>query len=127
MIITILDGILKDPVPDGRYSIKKYRRVRSEQQNRYYWGFLVKPMLRKTGYSKEEMHNVLKHECNLKIKMIETLKGVREIHFVGSTAELETGEFEDYLRRCREWSAITIGVYIPLPNECLGEGFDFNL
>ena len=127
MIITILDGILKDPVPDGRYSIKKYRRVRSEQQNRYYFGFLIPPICKKLGYDKGEIHDILKHKCNLKIKMIETLTGVCEIHYVGSTADMETGEFEDYLRRCREWSAVTIGVYIPLPNECLGEGFDFNL
>jgi len=127
MIVTILDNILKDPVPDGRYSIKKYRPVRSPQQNRYYWGFLVKPLCKKIGYSKEEMHDILKHECNLQIKMIETLTGVREFRFVGSTADMPTGDFEDYLRRCRQWSAITIGVYIPLPNECTGEEFEFNL
>lgn len=93
--------------------IKKRKRTRTLNQNRYYWGVIVKLLSNHTGYSDDEMHEALKslflsHPMQLASRNISVNK---------STASLSTKEFEDYMDQIRGWAQVELNCYIPLPNE----------
>lgn len=104
-----------DSLRDGTHvfvTIKKITRetLRSVEQNRYYWGIVIKLLADYTGYTKEEMHEALKY----KFLRYENVPGLPTVL---STTQLSTVEFESYLEQVRRWAAIEFGVYIPLPRE----------
>jgi len=39
--------------------------------------------------------------------------------YVKSTTSLSTVEMEDYLSKCRQFGSLTLGIFIPLPNEVM--------
>jgi len=99
-------------LPDGQYvwpHPEKPKKNRSNQQNRYYWGVICKLVADHTGYTPDEIHQILAHE------FISYEKDGKV--FTMSTTKLKTSEFEAYLEDCRRWAATTLQVYIPLPNE----------
>lgn len=87
------------------------RRDRSSPQNRYYWGVVVALLAECFGYTAEEMHEALKLHFLLREQAGKALPTV------GSTAAMNTQEFEDYLQSVRQWAAVEHGVVIPMPNE----------
>ena len=93
------------------------RSSRSTQQNRYYHGVIIPILSEELGYSKEEIHEVLKSKFLSKNLYIETKHGSTHIRVVKSTASLDTLEMEKYLSDIRQWSSIDLGIFIPLPNE----------
>ena len=52
------------------------------------------------GYTKEEMHEVLKHKFNIE-----------------STSKLDMDEFRDYLDRILRWAAVDFQITLPEPDE----------
>jgi hypothetical protein len=97
---------------DGFYimTVKKFKRNRSNQQNKYYWGGIIPTLQNYFGFnSPEEMHEAIK----LQFLVDRTGK----LPTIGSTAKMSTVEFEDFAKRIREWASIEYGVYIGLPNE----------
>ena len=93
--------------------IRESRNSRSLQQNRYYWGVVLKALSDDTGYSAEEMHQLMAE------KFLNYEKG--EYVFVRSTTSLNTKEFEEYLSQIRLFANTELGIFIPEPNEA---GFD---
>jgi len=93
--------------------IQKAKKIRSLQQNKYYWGVVVKIVSQHTGYTNDEAHQelasmFLKYENNGKL-------------FVRSTTKLNTAEFEKYTEECRQWAWSEMNLHIPLPNEITEE------
>ena len=73
---------------------------RSEKQNKYYWRYVVLLIGNELGYTKIEMHSILKHK------------------FLADTSkELSVQEFEIYLEQIRVWAISELNIRIPLPNE----------
>ncbi len=97
-------------------SIAAQKKDRSDNENRYYWGVVVKILGDELGYSSDEMHEALKFKF---LRMEAEPDGKRRLETVRSTATLKTDEFEDYLDRIRMWAAADMGIVIPLPNEVL--------
>lgn len=97
---------------DGKYiwpMPEKETKIRSAQQNRYYWGVVCKLISDHTGYTSDEVHQILTKEF---------LSYDKPKHrFVLSTSKLKTAEFEAYMEDCRRFAAEKAQVYIPLPNE----------
>lgn len=92
-------------------SIGKFRKKRSGQQNKYYWSCVVAAIAEAAGYSTaEEAHDALRLHFLLKHQD-------RGMPTIGSTTDLSTVEFEDYLAKVRQLAAEMFGIYIPLPNE----------
>ena len=89
--------------------VRKIIKIRSNNQNRYYWGVVVPLLVNTTGYSTEEMHEAL--------KMLFLKDLTRKIPTLRSTADLTTMEFEDYLGKVRMWAAQELSCVIPEPNE----------
>lgn len=106
---------------DGFYEVRieKSFKKRTLNQNRYYFGVLVKNISDHTGYETEEIHEVLKDRfLPKKFIVITNNKGEKkETKINGSTTQLDTKEFEEYNEKIRRWAAQHLSIYLPEPNE----------
>lgn len=98
--------------------IERLRATRSQSQNAFYWGVVVQLLSEFTGYTPDEMHEVLK--AKFLPKRFAVCDGNGEIKdelvIGGSSAVLNTVEFGEYLEAIRQWAAETLHVVIPDPN-----------
>lgn len=102
--------------PQCGYSTDK--KNRSNQQNRYYFGVCVYLLSEHLGYSREEVHEILKHKFLRQTLWISKKGGVQEMSIITkSTTELTTKQFEEYLSEIRMWASAELGVCLPEPNE----------
>ena len=90
--------------------VTKKKKDRSNKQNRYYRGVVVKMLSDQLGYEAEEIHSILG-------QMFLLVDG--PYPFVRSTKDLTTVEMEEFLARVRRWASVEHGMYIPNPNECV--------
>lgn len=106
-ILTVFNG--KDLV----VTFKDNKNRRSISQNKYYWKCIIDPLAEHTGYSRDEMHEILRAKFLPEEKTI----GGETIHFSRSTTTLNTAEMENYLSEIREWASVYLQVFLALPNE----------
>ncbi len=96
--------------------IRKHRDKRTDDQNRYYWGVVVKILADHFGYESDEMHEELKLMFNPIQSKIDPSRKIG-----GSTTKMSTVEFycdqDSYVERICRWSASEHGVYIPPPEK----------
>lgn len=97
--------------------VKAIKESRSQSQNKYYWGVVVKIVADETGHSSEDIHDYLRTRLLQKWITIETKEGTREVCIVRSTTSLDTKEFCDYVSFCRQWASMELGVFIPDPGQ----------
>lgn len=90
--------------------VRKPSKARSSRQNAYYWGVVIEIIHTETGEDRDAIHGILS-------KKFLTRTGWQGNSYVLSTARLSTTEFEQYLESCRQWAAIVLERYIPLPKE----------
>jgi hypothetical protein len=90
-------------------TIKPYRPNRSNAQNAYMWGVVYKILSEETGYTEEEVHQLM-----TEMFLSYTKNGKK---FVKSTTKLKTVPMEDYLSKIRMWASMELNCYIPLPGE----------
>ena len=102
-------------LPSGVYTIKikKMYSQRSDRQNRYIHGVLVKMIADHTGQDHDSVYDFLKSEFNSKF----VIMNGKEIKLPQSIAELSTVDFEDVCRRARMWALEYLDLIIPEPNE----------
>lgn len=105
----VLDKIYR--LKNGEYwvEIKRNRPSRSNLQNRYYWGCVLDILSNETGFTHEEMHELMAR------KFLSYEK--QGVMFAKSTTSLNTVEFEEYLASIRHFASVDLGCFIPLPNE----------
>lgn len=98
-------------------------KKRSNPQNQYYWGVIVpliqEAILTEWGEinSKEEVHELLKFNCNYIEKVNEETGEILRIS--KSTTENTTTQQEDFHSNCRKLAKDYFNIDIPLPNEDL--------
>jgi len=85
------------------------KETRSQRQNRYYWGVVLKTIGDVLGYEPEETHQIFAE------MFLSYEKDNRK--FVRSTATLKTNDMEDYLERVRRFAAMELSINVQLPNE----------
>jgi hypothetical protein len=102
--------------PDSllQITVDRVTRVRTENQNKYYWGVVVKYMSYITGYTSKECHDILVKEA-LEPKF-EFIDGI-VIEKPKSTSGLNTYEFFQFVESARLFVMYQFGVTIPLPND----------
>ena len=93
--------------------IRLPRKDRTNQENRYYFGVVVKLISEHTGFSVDEVHEFLKLKFLSKIIVM----AGEDVKIPRSSTELSTVEWEQWMTEIREWAAMVLGLYIPLPNE----------
>ena len=89
--------------------VKKFRKNRSDAQNRFWWGVCIDILSKHCGYTPEEMHDAIKY----KFLPIEK-NGLKSCK---STTSLTTEEFNNLIGRVQMWAAEELSLYIPDPNE----------
>jgi len=132
-IDTVHNGALSDKVRglvaavlrglDGktvRIQISPVKRVRSINQNSYYWGVVIPGVQNVFAHygqpiNPEEAHEYCKKEVGKLGRVIATPDS-RPAIISRSTADLDTLAFENYLESIRAWAG-EYGEIIPLPNE----------
>lgn len=93
------------------------RASRSLNQNAWYWGVIVEAISDHTGYTADEIHELLK--AKFIPKRLAVLAGngdiVDEFVMGGSTRKMNTAEFGEYCEAIRRWAADTLDINIPDP------------
>jgi hypothetical protein len=100
-----------------RFVVKEYRHRRTDRQNRYYWPCFVVPFAkylatqygRKNPSELEEYAHAILKDAHLRVPAVDTSTGVTLFNVDGdplmrtrSTTELDTGEFNEYMDRCKD-------------------------
>lgn len=97
--------------------IERQHATRSIAQNRMYFGVYCAVLSEHTGYSKEEVHEVLKAKfLPKKLALADEHGEVKEEFIVGTTTtRLTKIQFGEYLEKIQQWAAEELGVVIPDP------------
>lgn len=102
--------------PIQTVEIRAFKKDRSNQQNKYYFGTVLKAISDYTGFSKGDLHELFKSNL-LPSKMI--MLGDKNVSVTQSTTELTTVEFEQYISEIMQFASESLSLYIPSPNEVL--------
>jgi len=97
-----------------KIEVSESRNNRSDLQNRYYWGVVLKYLSDETGHTKDELHEIFKLEYSKPVAMI--FQG-KAYNIPKSTTALNTMEFNDYITKIRDFASSVLNCYIPEPNE----------
>jgi hypothetical protein len=89
--------------------IRPFRPQRSLAQNARYWA-LVSAVAAETGHTPEEVHEVAKARL-LGLESVEAF-GIR-VDKPRSSAELNVGDFTDYMTRFEAWVSVELGIVLP--------------
>ena len=120
---TFIAQLSQLPDCEGVLIFQKKQRNRTNNENRYYWGVIVKCwqglILNEWGesWSAETTHEFLKDNFNYTEHYSE--QSVVVFKRTLSTANLTTTDFEAFTERCRRGAFENFGAVIPLPNEDL--------
>lgn len=87
-------------------TIKRRFKSRSDRQNRYYWGVVLKILSTEIGDSPEAVHEALK------FKFLGTTE-VKGLELIKSSAGLSTEEMTDYIESIRTWAVTFLNCEIP--------------
>lgn len=107
--------------------IRKKKRYRSNPQNRFYWGVVIpsiKYAMESKGFivTKDQIHELLKFKF-LKGEIISVATG-EVIPTLGSTTNLSTSDFMDYITQIQVYAASELDCIIPEPNESMSLQFN---
>lgn len=91
--------------------VSEMKSTRSNLQNNYLWAGVYPLIAEHTGYTTEEVHEVMKYEC---LPRKEITVGERTISVPKSTKKLNTKEFTEYVERVAV-EASKLGIVIPPP------------
>lgn len=90
--------------------LRKTRSPRTCQQNKAYWGIIVKMLAEELGYEKDDIHYALREKFL-------SIKEEGELHIPRSTTDLSISEFNTFMADVRQWAAEFLNISIPEPNE----------
>lgn len=90
---------------DVEVVVKKFVPHRSKNQNKYYWGVVLKMISNHLGFFPEEVHESLKMKF---LRIQET-----PIQIARSTNSLTTAEMADYIAQIQMWAASELSLTIP--------------
>ena len=85
---------------------------RTNPQNKYYFGVVLALISSETGHTPDECHEIFKAKF-IPIKQLRV--GGKIYHIPGSTKELMTVEFNEYIEKIRRFAAEKLSLSIPDP------------
>lgn len=91
-------------------TVAKETHKRSTNQNRWYWGCILKLIAEHTGEEPENLHEALKAHFAPK-------KVVGNLVVPSSSRYLNTIDFGEYCEKVRRWAAEELSINIPDPEE----------
>lgn len=106
------NGFLYSITGRVRITVKPYKKIRSMNQNAYYWGVILTIIAKETGHTPEELHEIYKKKF-LQTTAIQFKDG-KTYDVAISTSLLKTDEFGRYIDRIIA-DASEYGINIPSP------------
>lgn len=105
---------------DGEVTIavRRKRAPRSQPQNAWYWGQILRLLSEHTGYTVDELHDYCKQRFNGTTVCLTDSDGVvvDEQRIGKTTTKLNRVTFGEYCEAIRQWAASDLQVYIPDPD-----------
>lgn len=98
-------------------TIEKKKEKRSLNANAYYW-VLMSILEKETGQDQDSLHDYFKTKFLPKRKVVFKQTG-EENEVQGSTAELDSFNFFEYVDKVRAFAIQELDIYLPNPNEYL--------
>ena len=98
-------------------TIEKKKEKRSLNANAYYW-VLMSILEKETGQDSDSLHDYFKTKFLPKRKVVFKQTG-EENEVQGSTAELDSFNFFEYVDKVRAFAIQELDIYLPNPNEYL--------
>lgn len=103
--------------------IEKFKKKRSTQQNRFYYGIvipIVQNCLKEAGHvmTNESTHDLIKLKFLKETLFVNETTG-EVIERIKSTTELSTSQFMDLLAKINNFTSEYFGVILPSPNDDL--------
>lgn len=112
---TRLYNVLKTLKPaEYTVEIKRVRAGRSDPQRRYYFGVICAVLSQELGYTKDEIHEVIKVKFCPKDAVLPTGE---VITIPGSTKDWDIADSQEKHEEIRRWALTDLEIYIPEPNE----------
>lgn len=111
-----LYGVLKGLKGKNVIQIKKWRKQRSHNQNRYLHGVVYRYVGQEIGLTAEEAHQTMKQHF---LSYEKQMPNGEVLRFVRSTSDLDTLEMEAYITQIRDFMLEQFSCIIPLPNEAI--------
>lgn len=99
--------------------VRRTRRQRSEPQNDYYWGVVIKMISDYIGEDNQKVHEDMKYMFLKDISHKTINNRVLEFVRIKSTTELSTVEFVEYTEEIKRWAAQFLALNIPDPNQVI--------
>lgn len=104
-----------------RVTFKKYRKRRTDAQNRLYWVAVVPELgrfLRDQGesYTDEDAHELMKAKF-LRETVVNKQTGEAIGVVIKSTTKLTTQEFSEYIEKCVAWLADMFHIQCTMPGD----------
>ncbi len=108
-------------------TVQKFRKARTEKQNGFLWASggpyaTLAPELTKMSHELVKQ-GIMKEPQFFDVDAVHDLmktkflkRGTDDLYVIGSTTELTTVEFNEYIENIAHWAA-GLGVYIAMPNE----------
>lgn len=93
------------------------KRLRSSPENRYLHGCVLPIIANFTGYTVDEVKELVKTMFLRREIMLRTKTGFKEVATVRGSSELTTAEFEKFMSDIRQWASRELGLWVPEPNE----------
>jgi hypothetical protein len=99
-------------------TIAAVHATRSLEQNRYYFGVVLRTIAEHTGHTVDDLHEFFKAHCLPKHLAICDGNGVLQGDLVvgGSTRQLDKVQFGEYVESIRQFAAERLDVTIPDPD-----------
>lgn len=99
--------------------LERLHATRTARQNRAWWRVVIGTLCEHTGYTADEMHEIVKLKLlSTKYLLPHAITGevVEEVTLGGSTRKLDKMQFNDLIKRTQEWAAVELGLVIPDPD-----------
>ena len=98
-------------------TVKRHRKKRSNPQNAYHWGVIVKMICDETGNSAEDIHEYLLGE-HVGWETYDVLGNLKKRPSRRSH-DMNSEDFENFNEWCRAWAASNLAMVVPLPGEAI--------
>lgn len=98
-------------------TVRRLQATRSHAQNSFYWGVVIEQLSERTGFTPDEMHELLKAKFIPKRLAVCDGNGTICDEFVlgGSTRLMDVAAFADYLDAICQWAAETLDLVLDNP------------
>lgn len=103
----------------GRLIVEKGNK-RTNAQNRYYWGVVVKMISEATGQDDDDIHEFLKGRFNavdFDIPNKETGEVIEKATIGRTTTKMTTIQFMEYIMQIQQWASEFLHIVIPDPGQ----------